>query len=141
MKGQQIILPPELYADAIHFAHQRGHPGQSQVSRRIRSHFWFPKMEQIITTELQPCNQCQLFTQSSQKAPLTSTPSPSLPWENVSLDLFGPLPNKSHILVARCNLTRFPDVNIVSSTASKHVLPALAETYDNFGNPHSWLLR
>ena len=63
MKGQQIILPPQLYADAIHLAHQGGHPGQSQVSRRIRSHFWFPKMEQIITTELQTCHQCQLYTQ------------------------------------------------------------------------------
>lgn len=45
------------------------------------------------------------------------------------------LPNKKHILVSRCNLTRFPDAKVVPSTAARDVLPALAETYNNFGNP------
>ena len=35
----------------------------------------------------------------------------------------------------RCNLSRFPDAKIVKSNAAKHVLPALSDIYNNFGNP------
>lgn len=69
------------------------------------------------------------------KAPLTSTPIPEKPWQNISIDLFGPLPDQRHILVVRCNLSRFPDAKIVRSTGAQHVLPALGEIYKNFGHP------
>ena len=129
MKGQQIILPLKLYHHAIQLAHQGRHPGQSQVLQRIKSHFWFPKMEKAIAMEIQSYHQCQIHTQPLQQAPLTPAPLPSQPWENVLMDLFGPLLDKSHILVTRCNLSRFTDAKLVKSTSAKPVLPALAKTY------------
>ena len=67
--------------------------------------------------------------------PLSSTPIPDHPWDSVSLDLFGPLPDKSHILVSRCNLSRFPNAKVVCSTSAQHMLQALGAIYNNFGNP------
>ena len=47
----------------------------------------------------------------------------------------GLLTDNSHILVNRCNLSRFPDEKLVKSTRDEHLLHALASTYNNFGNP------
>ena len=72
---------------------------------------------------------------NTKKAPLIFTPIPEKPWENISIDLFSPLQDQRHILVVRCNLSRFPDAKIVRSTGTQYVLPALGEIYKNFGNP------
>ena len=105
------------------------------MKRRIRAHFWFPGLDNAIQSCLATCHECQIHTRSPFKVPLTSTPIPEHLWDSVSLDLFGPLPDKSHILVSRCNLSRFPDAKVVRSTSAQHVLPALAAMYNNFGNP------
>ena len=136
LRGDKILLPPSLQEEAVMLAHQGSHPGCSQVTSRVRSHFWFPQLNTFIEQQIQQCHACQIHTPSHKHAPLTSAPLPSQPWENVSLDLFGPLPNQHHILVARCNQTKFPDARVVKSTAAKDVIPALARTYNNFGNPH-----
>ena len=135
LRGEQIILPSTLHPEAIALAHQGGHPGQDSVIRRMRAHFWFPGLNDIVKHQLQDCQTCQAFTNSSIKAPLSSTSIPQRPWQDVSLDLFGPLPDSSHFLVARCNLSRFPEAKKVKSTSANHVLPALENIYNNYGNP------
>ena len=85
--------------------------------------------------QVENCHECQITTATSIKAPLTSTPIPEKPWQNISIDLFGPLHDQRHILVVRCNLSRFPDAKIVRSTGAQYVLLALGEIYKNFDNP------
>ena len=113
--------------------------GQDAVKRRIRAHFWFPSLEDAVRSRLETCHECQIHTRSPVKVSLTSTPIPDNPSyissDSVSLVLFGPLPDKSHILVSRCSLSRLPDAKVVRSTNARHVLPALADTRNNFGNP------
>ena len=92
-------------------------------------------MNSIIIEQLQQCHSCQINTRDPVKTPLTSTPVPKQPWQDVSLDMFGPLPSNEHILVARCNLSRYPDAKIVKSTSAEDVLPKLSEIYNNYGNP------
>ena len=118
-------------------AYAGSHAGQDAVKRSIRAHFWFPGLENAVQRCLATCHECQIHTRSPFKVPLTSTPIPDHTWDSVSLDMFGPLPDKSHILVSRCNLSWFPDAKVVRSTSAQQVLPALAATYNNFGNPFS----
>ena len=92
-------------------------------------------MDNAIKLQVENCHECQITTATPIKAPLTSTPIPGKIWQNISIDLFGPLPDQRYILVVRCNLSRFPDVKIVCSTGAQYVLPALGEIYKNFGNP------
>ena len=134
-RGDRILLPQSLYDEVISIAHSGSHAGQDDVKRRIRAHFWFPSLDNIVQQHLQTCLECQIHTRSTTKVPLSSAPTPHHPWESVSLDLFGPLPDISHILVSRCNLSRFPDAKVVHSTGTRHVLPVLATIYNNFGNP------
>ena len=70
--------------------------------------------------------------------PLSSKPIPDHPWDSVSLDLFGPLQDNSHILISWCSLSRFPDAKVVRLTSAQHVIPALGATYNNFGKPKEY---
>ena len=52
LKDGKIVLPSSLYKVALKKAHQGGHPGMSGLKRRLRSHFWFPKIDSAIETKI-----------------------------------------------------------------------------------------
>ena len=134
-KGEQFVLPTSLHDEIITHAHASSHAGQSAMKRRIRAHLWFPGLENAVRMRIESCHRCQVRRTNPIKVPFSSAPVPKQLWDSVSLDLFGPLPHHSHILVFRCNLSRFPDAKIVKSTRAEHSLPALASIHNNFGNP------
>ena len=135
LKKDKIVLPEALYEVAMRKAHQGSHPGVSSMKRRIRSHFWFPGMDSAIESWVAKCKPCQLFTGKTTKEPMNVLPLPKDVWDTVNIDLFGPMPNKKHILVVQDHLSRFPAAEIVTSTAAKPVLKALDHVYEAYGNP------
>ena len=58
LKGEKIILPHSLLNTAIRKAHQGGHPGINAMKRRIRSHFWVPKLSEAIEKFVKGCEPC-----------------------------------------------------------------------------------
>ena len=130
-----MLLLKSLQQEAISLAHEGSHQGQDAIKCCLRAHFWFPGMDNAIKLQVENCHKCQITTATPMKAPLTSIPIPKKTWQNILIDLFGPLPDQRHILVVRCNLSRFPDAKIVRSTGAQYVLPALREIYKNLGNP------
>jgi len=135
LKGEKIVLPESLWHKAMKKAHQGGHPGMSGLKRRIRMHFWFPKMDMLIEKKVQECTECQLFTKKTTKAITNPQRTPDKVWEEVNIDLFGPTPSKKHVLVVQDSLSRFPAATMVNSTAAKPVIKALESVYDTYGNP------
>ena len=81
------------------------------------------------------CIECQMFTGKTYKEPIQPNNIPDECWEEVSIDLFGPLPSSNHIIVIQDLASRFPVAKVIPSTSGKHVIPVLAETYNTFGNP------
>ena len=130
-----MLLPKSLQQEAISLAHEGSYPGQDAIKHHLRAHFWFPGKDNSIKLQVENCHECQITTATPIKAPLTSTPIPEKPWQNISIDLFGPAQDQRHILVVRCNLSQFPDAKIVRSSGAQNVLPGLGEIYKNFGNP------
>ena len=51
------------------------------------------------------------------------------------MDLFGPMPSTKHVVVVQDLASRFPVAKLVRSTRATDVIPALAEVYDDYGNP------
>ena len=84
---------------------------------------------------MQECTECQLFTKKTTKAITNPQRTPDKVWEEVNIDLFGPTPNKKHVLVVQDSLSRFPAATMVNSTAAKPVIKALESVYDTYGNP------
>ena len=135
LKGDQIVLPASMQKKAVRKAHQGGHPGMDAMKRRIRSHFWFPRMNGLVEAELKACKSCQLFTRKGEKEVMGVMPTPEKVWDTVNVDLFGPMPNHKHVLVVQDQLSRYPAAKIVPSTAAKPVLSALDDVYESYGYP------
>ena len=137
LRGDRIILPEVLKTPALRKAHQGGHPGETRLKQRLRAHFWFPKMSSRIKEYVQKCSPCQLFTGKTTKEPIAPIEGPADAWSEVNVDLFGPMPNRQHVLVVQDSFSRFPAAKIVDSTGAKPVLTALDGIYDSYGNPRS----
>ena len=137
MKEERIILPEALIKRALKKAHQGSHPGISGMKRRVRSHFWFPNLNARVEEFVKACQPCTLFTNKHSKdmlQPLDNQGNNDN-WKHVHVDLFGPMPDKKHVLVAIDGSSRFPAAKIVPSTAAKPVIQALDEIYTDFGRP------
>ena len=139
LKEERIILPKSLQEDAVQLAHQGSHVGQSGLQRRLRYHFYFHGMNEMVKKHIEECFDCQLFTDKKCSEPLKQHKVPSRCWETVAVDLFGPLPSKNHVVVIQDLASRFPVAKLVKSTSAQNVLPILGETYDLLGNPENQL--
>ena len=135
LKQSKIILPESLWGLAIDKAHQGGHPGINILKRRVRSHFWIPGLNKLAAEKVKKCKMCQQFTSPGIKQPQKIIAPPESAWQEVSIDLFGPMPDHKHVVVVQDIKTRFPDAKIIPSTSAQHVIPAIAETYKQFGRP------
>ena len=63
------------------------------------------------------------------------TPLPSGPWKEVSTDFAGPYPSGEYIMVAIDEYSRFSEVEILSSTSAKSVIPKLDAIFSRQGIP------
>ena len=138
-KAERIILPESLQELAIQLSHRGSHPGQSGIERRLRSHFFFHNMKEKVEVFVQTCNDCMAFSNKKTSEPVHHHKVPDKCWDTVAVDLFGPMPDKNHVIVVQDLASRFPAAKLVASTNNQQVLPALGEIYDNFGNPNTQL--
>ena len=135
LKSDRIVLPEALQQTAINLAHRGSHPAQSGMERRLRCHFFFHDMDKKVSEFLASCLMCNSFNDKKTTEPLGRHEVPSKCWESVAVDLFGPMPSRNHVVVVQDLSSKFPAAKLVTSTSAERVLPALADVYDNFGNP------
>ena len=136
MKDDRIILPESLVDKAISKAHQSSHPGITTMKRRLRTHFWYPKLNERIQNYVSRCKKCQMFNPVNRKHQLHPHQLKGVnAWEKISIDLFGPLPNKDYVLVAQDQTSCFPAAKVLKKTDAKHVTNSLDEFYTSYGNP------
>ena len=131
MKKTKIVIPASLHEKAIALGHE-GHQGIVKSKAYLRQSVWVPNMNQRLTEEIGKCHPCQLVTVVPQKEPLKMVPLPDEPWTSVRADFYGPIRNE-YILVVQDEYSRYPDVEIVSSTGHKAVGPALDKILSRFG--------
>ena len=139
LKGERIILPESLQDAAIQLAHRGSHLGQSGIERRLRYHFFFHDMHPKVKQFVESCKECNMFSDKKTSEPIKAHEAPRKRWETVAVDLFGPMPSSKHIVVVHDLASRFPAAKLVASTKASHVLPAMAEIYNSYGNPEHQL--
>ena len=136
MKGEKIVLPEAMVKVAIEKAHQGGHPGMTTMKRRLRTHFWCPQLNEKVQEVVKSCKECAMFTPKNRKNPLQPHRLTEFnAWEKLSVDLFGPMPDHRHIIVAQDMVSKFPAAKILNKTDAAHVTSALREFYTAYGTP------
>ena len=107
------------------------------LKRRLRSHFWFPEMDKKIESKVAGCKPCTLFTNKTTREPLRPHNTSDETWTDVSVDLFGPMPDRQHVIAVVDKSSRFPAAKVIPNTSNTSVTNALSEIYANFGQPES----
>lgn len=98
LRGNRIVLPQSLQARALSLAHE-GHLGIVGTKQHLRTKLWWPGMERAAEKYCKACHGCQTVARPDPPEPLRTTPLPDGPWQDVAIDLLGPLPSNHSILV------------------------------------------
>lgn len=75
---------------------QEGHQGIVKMKERQRSKVWWPGVDKDVERK---CRECQLVTKENITPPVKTTKMPERPWQDVALDLLGPMPTGEYLLV------------------------------------------
>jgi len=132
---ERIVLPMELQQKVIKSAHKLGHLGTTKTKQMLRAKYWFPGMNAMINQMIGHCFDCQVTTKDRRQEPIKPSVIRKEPWEEISIDFGGPYPDGHYNLVAIDQRTRYPEVEVVSSTAVKPTKEKLKKMFAHHGVP------
>lgn len=136
LRGTRMYMPASLQTRAMELAHE-GHPGMSQMKRRLRAKSWWPKMDQHIEQFVKQCVGCTLVSAPPPPEPMKRTELPSQPWQHLAMDFLGPLPSGHHVLVLIDYYSRYFEIEIMTKIDSKATITRLRAIFARFGLPLS----
>ena len=133
LRGHRIVIPSCLWDRVIDLAHQ-GHQGIAKTKARLRTKVWFAGMDDLVEERVRSCHPCAITGEEARPAPVITEPGCGTPWTHVSMD-FGSFPDGRFTLVLIDSHTRFPIVELVSSTAFHKVKKVLDQVFALLGVP------
>ena len=135
LRDHRIILPKVLRDRAIYVAHE-GHQGMAKTKSFLRSKVGFPDIDVRVEKVVKDCPSFQLLTPEPKTLePLRMSELPGTPWENISIDFYGLLPNGDYLFVIVDEYSRYPVVEIIKSVSAKSTIPVLDKVLSMFGIP------
>ena len=84
------------------------------------------------------CLPCPATTKQKLKESLKMTELPERPWQKLSLDFSAPYPSGQYCLIVAYDYSRYPVVEIVSTTSAAAVIPRLDNIFSMFGIPEKF---
>lgn len=134
LRGSQIIIPTSLRKRAVALAHE-GHQGIVKTKQLMRQKVWYPGIDSNVEQTIANCIPCQAVGPIPKPEPLIMTEIPAAPWTKVCIDFCGPFPSGDLLLVVIDEYSRYPEVEIIKSTAASTVLPKLDRIFATHGIP------
>lgn len=136
VRGPRIVVPRMLRDKVVKLAHE-GHQGITKTKEYLRTRVWFPGLDKMVEAHIQHCHLCQVVSMSQEREPLRMTPLPSEPWKEVAVDFWGPIHTGEYLLVTVCKQSRWAEVEFVTSTSARAVIPKMDKTFASLGIPVS----
>ena len=135
MKGCRMVIPKSLQNRATKLGHV-GHQGIEKTKSLIREKIWFPKLDEKVREIVENCVACQAVGNANSPEPMQITPIVDIPWHTVAVDFHGPITNtQQYLLVVTDLYSKFPEIEIVNSTAAPAVIPKLDRIFATHGIP------
>ena len=135
LRMNRIFIPPTLRSRPVELAHL-GHQGIVKTKQLIRDKVWFPGIDKLTEDKVKNCLSCQAATaKSPPPEPLRMITLPSAPWKEVAVDFAGPFPSGDYIVVVVDEFSPFPEVQLLTSTSAKAVVPKLDAIFSRQGVP------
>ena len=136
LRGTRIVMPQALRKRVISLAHE-GHQGVVKTKERLRTKVWWRGMDRDAEKLCAEYYGCQLVTKHVPPPPVKPTPMSQRPWEDLALDILGPLLSGENLLVLVDYHSRWIEVNVVRATTSKIIIQRLDAQFARYGIPKS----
>ena len=137
LRGTRIIIPSKLQPRTLALAHE-GHLGVVGTKQNLTTKVWWPGMDKAAERHCQVCHGCQLMAWPDPPEPIRSTSLPDGPWQDLAVDLMGPLSSGHSLLViVDYYYSRFYKVEVMQSTTTEKVIDRLAYTFCRHGLPNT----
>ena len=117
LRGTRIVIPQSLRQQVLAIEHE-GHVGIVATKLRLRTKVWWPGIEKDVEQYVRSCHGCQLVGQATPPEALTPTELPLGKWQDLSLDLLGPMPTGEYLLVVIDYYSRYYEVEILMSVTA-----------------------
>ena len=127
-------MPHALRKRVVSLAHE-GHQGVVKTKERLRTKVWWPGIDREAEKLCAECYGFQRVTKHVPPPPVKPTPMPQQPWEDLALDILGPLPSRENLLVLVDCHSR--SIEVVRSTTSKIISQRLDAQFARYGIPKS----
>jgi hypothetical protein len=134
LRGNRLVVPTSLQKQVVRIGHG-GHMGIVQTKRLMRSHVWFPRLDEMVEEAVRSCVKCQLNTKERNPPPCIMSPMPDKMWTELSTDFYGPIRGGKYLLVVIDDASRYPIVRITSSTRATEIIPIFNNIFSEFGVP------
>ena len=136
LRANRIVVLNTPRKRAVELGHV-GHQGIVKTKQLIREKVWFPGVDKMVKEKVDSCLPCQAATncKAQRLEPLWVTPLPTAPWKEFAMDFLGPLPSGDYLMVVIDEYSRFPEVEIVTSTSARSTIPKLDAIFARQGIP------
>ena len=133
LRGTRIIIPCKLQPRTLALACE-DHLDVVGTKQNLRPKVWWPGMDKVAERH---CHGFQLAARPHPLQPTRSTSLPNAPWQDLAVDLMGPLPSGHSLLVIVDYYSRFYEVGVVQSTTTAEIIDRLADTFCRKGLPNT----
>ena len=133
--GDKFIIPVAVRDRILKIAHE-AHLEITKTKQLLRTKVWWPGLDRQVEEMVNGCDVCQLVGgRQPVKEPLIPTGIPRNPWENIHVDLYGPLPDGNYVFGIIDETARWPEVAALRSATSADVIKSLDRVFVSLGYP------
>ena len=129
--AQRLVIPSVLRKDTLAKLHT-GHQGVHRCKARALETVWWPCITQDVNVMVMQCQTC-IKKRHQPPEPLQATVPPERPWQRIGVDLCQV--GHTQYLVVVDYLSRYLEVEAMSSTTTQHVVKTLRHLFATHGNP------
>lgn len=136
LRNNKIVVPLSLRPRCVELAHE-GHQGIVKSKQRLRSKLWWPKMDYEAEKFCRKCMDCVKVSAPDPPEPMSMSKFPSKPWQQLSCDLLGPLPDGRSVIAVIDYYSKYFECAFLRSTTADKVIEFLDTVFSRFGFPDS----
>ena len=134
---QQLIIPKELQTASVQLAHEGHLLGEDKTLGLLRETCWFPGMAAMVKEYVESCVTCMAALPGTSQEPMKPTLFPERPWQHIHADFKGPIGNKYYLHTFIDQYTKYPVVEVCTSTSWEQMEPMLETALGMLGNVES----
>ena len=131
MYQNRVFVPETLRCKVLDLFHEN-HPGVVAMKSLTRSLIWYPGLDKDVQSLVLNCKICQAVRSKPANSNIT-WPTPTHSWSRIHIDHFS-FENITCLIVVDA-LTKYIEVEIVSSTSTRDTIDALSLIFSRHGLP------